>query len=395
MTAGKIPFSLIVKPAGSRCNLHCRYCYYLEKSKYSSHERQTVMGDDLLEAMIVQAIQGNPGPVVSFTWHGGEPTLAGLDFYRKAVAFEKKHLPRGWQAWNNLQTNGLLLDNEWCRFLQKEHFDVGLSIDGTETVHDTNRVDLGGNGTWKRVRESCRRLQRTGVQPDLLCTVTSASAADPVGVYRSLRELDTGWIQFIPVVVYREDGTLTEESVTPEAYGDFLTAVFDEWMTNDLGRLDVQLFAECAKVWAGGSAAVCTMAPTCGQVLVVEEDGAVYACDHYVDSEHRLGSLERDRLDDLAHGSFQRAFGLSKQDSLTETCKHCPYLSVCSGGCPKDRTVKGPAGEKGHYLLCPGLLRFFAHAEPRLREMMRLSGEGRTPAEIMERMRINGNNMPG
>ncbi len=385
--SAKTPFSLIVKPVGSRCNLRCRYCYYIDKARFSSHEEQTVMTDELLEKMIVQTIEGNPGPVVSFTWHGGEPTLAGLDFYRRAVTLEKKHLPKGWQAWNNLQTNGVLLNLAWCRFLKEEGFDVDLSIDGTEAAHDTNRLDLAGNGTYERVRRACERLKNAGVQPDLLCTVTSATAADPLGVYRALRELDTGWIQFIPVVVYREDGTLTDESVTPEAYGDFLIAVFDEWVKNDLGKLDVQLFAECAKVWAGGAAAVCTMAPICGQVLVVEEDGSVYSCDHFVEPGYRLGNIESETLDDMAHGEFQRAFGLSKREKLTEECGKCPYLSVCSGGCPKDRTAKSAAGEDGQYLLCAGLRRFFEHADKPLHRVIALSRKGKTPGEIMRIMR--------
>ena len=347
------------------------------------------MSDALLERLIAQTVAANPGPVVSFTWHGGEPTLAGLDFYRKAVALERKYLPAGWEAWNNLQTNGLLLNAAWCRFLAENRFDVGLSIDGCEAVHDANRLDAGGQPTYTKVKRAAARLMASGIRPDLLCTVTAQAAADPVGVYRGLADLNTGWIQFIPVVVYRPDGTLTEESITPRAYGEFLCAVFDEWLDRDLGKLDVQLFAECARIWAGGQASVCTMAPTCGRVLVVEEDGAVYACDHFVDPEHRLGNLETENLADLASGDFQLQFGQSKKDTLTRECRECPYLAVCSGGCPKDRSRTSRYGESGQYLLCEGLKLFFDYAKPKMLKMMELSRKGMKPDEIRAKMRKN------
>ena len=215
------PFVVMAKPVGSRCNMRCRYCYYLEKGQYSAHEKQSRMSFKLLEKLIRQTIEASPGPVVSFTWHGGEPTLAGLDFYRKAVELERKYLPRGWQVWNNLQTNGLLLNDEWCRFLRDNHFDVGLSIDGSQAIHDANRRDLGGRGTWDRVRRAVERLGKAGIRPDLLCTVSSATLTDPLGVYCALRELDTGWMQFIPIVVRLPDGSFSPESVRGEDYGNF------------------------------------------------------------------------------------------------------------------------------------------------------------------------------
>lgn len=384
------PFAIIAKPVGSRCNLRCRYCYYLEKSKYSTHEVQNRMSNTLLERLIRQTIEASPGPVVSFTWHGGEPALAGLEFYEKVVYYEKRYLPRGWQVWNNLQTNGTLLDEEWCRFIRDNRFDVGVSIDGTEMVHNTNRLDAGGHPTYEKVVQAVRRLQKYGINPDLLCTVTSDSSAYPVDTYRALRDLGTEWIQFIPVIVRLPDGTMTRESVTPDAYGRFLCEIFDEWVTNDLGRTDVQLFAETSRVWAGGEPSLCWMTGTCGRVLVVEEDGGIYSCDHFVDTEHRLGTLPSTRLEDALTSAFQRDFGLSKRDALTDECGRCPYLNACGGGCLKDRFALSSDGQEGMYYLCPGLRMFFSHAEPVIGRVMEMSRKGMSPESIMNSLRKEG-----
>ena len=386
-TGGKKPFVVMAKPVGSRCNMRCAYCYYLEKGQFSAHARQTRMSFDLLEKLIRQTIEASDGPVVSFTWHGGEPTLAGIDFYKKAVELERKYLPRGWQAWNNLQTNGLMLNDAWCKFLRDNRFDVGLSIDGAAWVHDKNRRDRGGAGTYERVVKAARRLQAVGIQPDLLCTVNADSAADPLGVYRGLRELGTGWAQFIPIVVRLPDGSIAPESVTPDDYGDFLCAVFDEWVTHDLGILDVQLFAETARIWAGGEASLCWMVPTCGRVLIAEEDGSVYSCDHFVDGEHRLGNLANAKLEALANSGRQFKFGDAKRDALTAECRRCPWLSCCNGGCLKDRFGLSEDGEPGQYYLCRGLKKFFSHAHGPMKRVMELSSQGLKPPQIMERIR--------
>ncbi len=380
------PLAVMAKPVGSRCNMRCAYCYYLEKGKYSESRKQTCMSYSLLEKLIRQTVAASPGPVVSFTWHGGEPTLAGMDFYKKALELERKYLPRGWEAWNNLQTNGLLLNESWCRFLKENRFDVGLSIDGSARVHDANRRLLNGTGTFERVSASIRRLRHAGVEPDLLCTVNEVSQDKPLEVYRALRDTGCTWVQFIPVVI-RGDGGTAPGSVSPEGYGSFLTAVFDEWVRHDLGLLDVQLFAEMARIMAGGQASLCWMSPTCGHVLIAEEDGAVYSCDHFVDPEHRLGTLRDGSLARMAQGGFQRDFGLAKRESLTDECRACPYLRFCNGGCPKDRFGLSADGQSGQYWLCPGLKAFFAHAEPILKRVMALSAEGKTPPEIMAEMR--------
>ena len=377
------PLAVMAKPVGSRCNMRCAYCYYLEKGKYSESQKQTCMSYSLLEKLIRQTIAASPGPTVSFTWHGGEPTLAGMEFYKKALELERKYLPKGWEVWNNLQTNGLLLNESWCRFLKENRFDVGLSIDGSAEVHDANRRMVNGAGTFGRVSAAVRRLREAGVEPDLLCTVNAVSQERPLEVYRALRDTGCGWVQFIPVVIRDGEGGAAAGSVTPDGYGRFLTAVFDEWVRHDLGVLDVQLFAEMARIMAGGQASLCWMSPTCGHVLIAEEDGAVYSCDHFVDPEHRLGTLHEGSLTRMANGEFQRAFGNAKQDALTGECRACPWLRFCNGGCPKDRFGLSGDGQPGQYWLCSGLKAFFSHAEPILETIMAMSARGKTSPEIM------------
>ena len=316
-----------------------------------------------------------------------KPALAGLEFYEKVVYYEKRYLPRGWQVWNNLQTNGTLLTEEWCRFLRDNRFDIGVSIDGTELVHDRNRLDIGGHPTYAKVTESIKRLQKYGINPDLLCTVTSDSASYPVETYKALRDLSTEWIQFIPVIVRLPDGTMTRESVTPEAYGRFLCEIFDEWVANDLGKTDVQLFAETSRVWAGGEPSLCWMTGTCGRVLVVEEDGGIYSCDHFVDTDHRLGTLPSTRLEDALTSQFQHDFGQSKRTALTAECRRCPYLDACGGGCLKDRFARSSDGEDGMYYLCGGLRQYFSHAKPMIEKMMDMSRMGMSPDSIMKELR--------
>jgi len=375
------PFSVMAKPVGSHCNLRCSYCYYLETP--TSLPR---MPDETLERFIAQYIAANPGPEIGFVWHGGEPTLAGLDFYRRVVELQRRHLPDGWACWNNLQTNGVLLDDEWCTFLANEKFDVGLSIDGTGWIHDQHRPDPRGHGSYRAAADAITRLQGHGISPDLLCTVTSTTAAHAVEVYRALRDFGTGWVQFIPIV--RRDGHgVTPDSVSGRAYGDFLNIVFDEWVLHDLGRLDVQLFAETARTLTGGAPGLCWLAPTCGRVLVVEADGGVYSCDHFVDPGHRLGDIESADLGVLANSPAQDAFGRAKRDLLPGRCRGCPWLALCNGGCPKDRFAMTADGEPGLNHLCEGLDAFFAHAVPELSRVGQMTQRGAAPATIMASLR--------
>jgi len=370
------PFSVMVKPVGSLCNLRCTYCYYLPKPRLGPPR----MTDATLEALIAGQIHASPGPEVSFVWHGGEPTLAGLDFYRRVVELQRAHLPAGWQCWNSLQTNGVLLDDAWADFLAQERFDVGLSIDGTSWIHDQYRPDPGGRGSYQAGVAAAGRLMARGLRPDLLCTVTSTTAAEPAAVYRNLRGFGTGWVQFIPIVEHDAAGALTPESVTGPAYGDFLCAVFDEWVRHDLGATDVQLFAETARVVSGGQPGLCWMAPTCGRALVIESDGGVYSCDHFVNPEHRLGDTA-DGLGALVDSDVQRAFGDNKRASVAERCVSCPWLRFCNGGCPKDRDADGLN------VLCAGLERFFAHAVPVLEQVAGWARRGEATSSIMERLR--------
>jgi len=371
------PFSVMVKPVGSHCNLRCSYCYYLPTPQFGPPR----MTDEALETFVRQYIAASQGPAVSFVWHGGEPTLAGLDFYRRVVQLQQQYLPDGWECWNNLQTNGVLLDDEWCEFLAHNHFDVGLSIDGTPEIHDQYRPNPQGAGSYQAAVDAIARLQAHGVQPDLLCTVTSTTTRDALSVYRRLRDFGTGWVQFIPIVRESESGQLTPDSVSGQAYGDFLVTVFDEWVLHDLGRLNVQLFAETMRVLAGGQAGLCWMAPTCGRALIVEADGGVYSCDHFVTPKHRLGSVLGDELGQLADSPEQLEFGDEKRTGLPPECLSCPWLDLCNGGCPKDRLWDG------HNVLCAGLSQFFAHAVPKLTQIIAMTRAGGTPSAIMDELR--------
>lgn len=380
------PFVVMAKPFGPVCNMECRYCYYLGASDLFPNSESFRMSDDILETYIQQYVSSSSGHDVTFVWHGGEPTLTGLDFFRKVIELQKIYLPEGWNCWNNLQTNGTLLDEEWCAFLADNHFDVGLSIDGPQWLHDKYRKDRQGNGTWQRAFDAVRRLQSHGIQPDLLCTVTSDSARDPVAVYRALRELGTGWIQFIPIVKRTPDGEVTSESVTGEAYGRFLTSIFDQWLYNDYNRLNVQFFAEMFLVQSGGAPTVCWMAPTCGRVLILEHDGSVYSCDHFVNREHRIGNIIDSALASLIDSPEQRYFGENKQKSLPKQCLSCRWLNMCNGLCPKDRFIESEDSEPGLNYLCEGLRLFFAHAEKLLKKLVRMNKKGINPEVIRKEL---------
>ena len=378
------PFVVMAKPVGSRCNMKCGYCYYLNADSRGEYGR---MPDALLEVFIRRYIEASPGPIVPFTWHGGEPTLAGIDFFRLAVELQKRFLPEGWTCWNNLQTNGVLLDDGWAEFLAENCFDVGLSVDGRRELHDLYRKDSGGGVSYGLAVAAVKRLQARGVQPDLLCTVTQAAADNPLAVYRALRRLGTGWIQFIPIVRRTPDGNLTPESVSGEGYGRFLCEIFDEWLLNDLGKIEVQLFMETAMIRIGRTATLCWMAPTCGRVLVVERDGGVYSCDHYVTPEHRLGDIAESDLGSLVDSPGQKRFGGDKRSLLPKQCRECRWLPLCNGGCPKDRFAVTGNGEPGLNCLCEGLKRFFAHSQEPMKRVMALRFGGLGPDAIMAELK--------
>ena len=363
----------MVKAAGSLCNMNCRYCYYLNNES----SRKQFMSEESLDKLIRNYFESYNGPVFSIAWHGGEPTLRGLDFYKKAVELEKQYLPKGCQCWNNLQSNGLELNEEWCVFLKENHFDVGISIDGTKLIHDTYRKDQAGNDTYERICENIRMLKRYGIRADLLCTVNSETVKNAYQVYRSLRQLDSGWIQFIPIVNKDEGDVLKKESVNGKQYGDFLCTVFHQWLYQDLGKCNIQLFAEMLNYYNGGKQSICWLQKECGDVMVVEQDGSVYSCDHFVNENHLLGNIGRDCLADLCESETQRAFAAKKIPN-DPRCQACRYLGFCNGGCIKDRN------RNGENVLCEGLYQVFEEADEPLHRTLELLKENLSAAEVME-----------
>lgn len=377
-------FVTMAKPVGSYCNMRCSYCYYLKAENGQSFDAIR-MSDEVLESYIKQAISAVEGPTVSFTWHGGEPTLASLSFFEKVISLQKKYLPKGWNCWNNLQTNGLLIDEAWCKFLKQHQFDIGLSIDGTGLVHNTYRLDEHGNNTYERVMHALQLMKSYNLKPDLLCTVTADTALSAKAVYGKLHTLHTGWIQFIPIVRRNPDGTVTEDSVSPKQYGKFLKDIFKEWIHHDLGILNIQLFAETSLQLTGQEPMACWLKETCGNVLVVEKDGSVFSCDHFVNREHKLGNLMNTSLEKLYQDPKQVAFGQAKKTQLAKQCLSCPWLPLCHGGCPKDRFLINEDGEAINYL-CEGNQIFYSYAVPRLEKAIELSKKGYSKKEIMKKI---------
>jgi uncharacterized protein len=354
-------FQVFVKPAGAACNLACRYCYYRDKE---GHERQRplAMEDDLLEEYIRQHIDACPGPEVRFSWHGGEPTLLGLDYFRRIVALERKHRRPGTSITNGIQTNGTLLDEEWCRFLAEERFSVGVSLDGPAELHDPWRVAAGGMPSHDRAMRGYGLLQRYGVPSDVLCVVHAGNVRYPLEVYRFFREIGARYIGFLSLVGNRPGEK--ELTVPADGFGDFLCAVFDEWQSEDIGRIRVQIFEETVSAALGREHALCVFRETCGDIPVIERNGDFFSCDHFVDEEHRLGNIRETPLSGLLESAGQRRFGQAKRDSLPGECKRCSVLAMCNGGCPKDRFLRTVDGEEGLNYLCRGYKRFFTHAAP-------------------------------
>lgn len=377
----------MAKPPGPVCNLDCGYCYYLGKRALFPGRGLLRMDERVLDSYVRSFIEASPGPLVHFVWHGGEPTLLGIDFYRRALELQRRYLPAGWTCVNNLQTNGVLLDDPWCRFLAEHGFRVGLSIDGPAPLHDAFRPDKGGRPTHDRVMRGLRLLREHRVEPDVLCTLNALTAASPTEVYRFFLDAGVRWLQFLPVVQRITEGGVSERSVTPEAFGAFLCTVFDEWVRHDIGRIAVQNFVECLLVWSGRPATLCIMSETCGRVLAMEHDGSVYSCDHFVDREHRLGNVLSDGLAALVDGPEQVAFGSAKRDRLPRQCRECAVLPVCNGGCPKDRFATAGDGEGGLSYLCAGYRRFYEHVAPYMARMTVLARAGRPVAAISEELR--------
>jgi len=383
-------FHVILKPRGAVCNLNCQYCYYLGKKKlYPDSDPR--MDDETLAEFTRQYIEAQHIPEATFSWQGGEPTLMGLDFFERAIALQQKYRKPGMRIYNALQTNATLLDDAWCRFFKEHEFLIGVSLDGPPQCHDAFRVDKNGRPTFQRVMAGLALLKKHQVELNILTTVHAANADQPLPVYRFLRD-QTGaqFIQFIPIVErenetgFQEGTTLSSRSITGKQYGDFLIAVFDEWVHKDVGKIFVQMFDTALGRWLGAPGGLCVFQETCGLALAMEHNGDVYSCDHFVEPAHLLGNLLEEPLTELAGSAAQKQFGLVKRQSLPHYCRECPVLFACNGGCPKDRTDLTPDGEPGLNHLCAGFKSFFSHVDEPMRLMADLLRRRRPASEIMK-----------
>lgn len=367
-------FQVFVKPVGARCNLRCSYCYYLGHSQPAGAYGRQRMSDDVLETYIKQHIDAACGGELFFSWHGGEPTLAGIDFYRRAVEIEKKHAPAGCRIVNGMQTNATLIDERWGRFLKEEDFYVGVSLDGPERFHDSNRFRADGSGTFSEVMRGLEILRVQGVPHEILCVVNSENVHAPLDVYRFFRNLGAQYITFLPLVERVSPGTstVTERSVGALDFGMFLAAVFDEWVTEDIGNIKIQIFEEALRTAFRQEHTLCIFKKVCGAVPVVEVNGDFYSCDHFVDEDHRLGNIMDQSLGSLLDDPRQLVFGEAKKTTLPLYCHDCEVLDMCNGECPKNRFIITPDGESGLNYLCEGYRYFFNHCRPFINEVARL-----------------------
>ncbi|WP_292364379.1 MULTISPECIES: anaerobic sulfatase maturase [unclassified Methanoculleus] len=382
-------FHIMAKPTGARCNLACAYCFFLKK-EHLYPDSNFRMTDEVMEEYIRQTIEGHRVPHVTIAWQGGEPTLMGLEFFRRSVEVQKKYAKPKTHIENTFQTNGILLDDEWCRFFHDNNFLIGLSMDGPGELHDTCRRDRQDRGTFDRVLKAARLLQKHRVEFNILCTVNGINADHPLEVYRFFRdELSVEYIQFIPIVErenatgFQEGDTVTGRSVRPEQWGRFLVAIFDEWIENDVGRMFVLNFDAALAGWLGIAGTACIFAPTCGLGVALEHNGDVYSCDHFVEPDYLLGNILATPLIELVNSEKQRAFGTAKRDTLPRYCRECDFLAICNGECPKNRYVRTPDGEEGLNYLCEGYRIFFSHADRPMRMMADLLRQGRNADEVM------------
>ena len=383
------PVHVMAKPRGAICNLDCSYCYFLQKEALYPGSKFR-MDDSTLEQFTRQYIaQG--GDEVVFSWQGGEPAMMKLAFFERAVQLQQQYRRPGTQIFNTFQTNGTLLDEDWCRFFKQHHFLVGLSLDGPRELHDAYRVDKRGAPTFDRVMAALAMLQQHGVPTNILCTLHAANANHPLEVYRFLRDIAKAeFIQFIPIVErdsisgIQFGNKVTKRSVTAKQFGEFHIAVFDEWVRKDVGKVFVQMFDIALGIWLGDTASLCVFAESCGNALALEHNGDVYSCDHFVEPRHLLGNLNQRNLGELAFLPQQQAFGNAKRDSLPRQCRECPVRFACNGGCPKDRIIKSRDGEAGLNYLCEGYFALFSHLDAPMKQMTQLLRAERSPAEIMQ-----------
>ncbi len=366
MTAISREFQIFVKPVGAECNLRCTYCYYLgKKNPYPGH-KQFLMSDEILENYIIQHIEASTEPAISFSWHGGEPLLAGIDFFRKIVAFQRKHKPAGRTVINGIQTNGILLNDRWCSFLLSENFNVGISIDGPEELHDLHRVTRTRIPTFRKVLRGYNLLKKHGITTEILCVVNAANVKFPLLIYNFFKELGAKYITFLPLVETPsgEHQRESPNSVPATGFGEFLIAIFDEWVEKDIGNIKIQIFEEVARTAFNLEHTLCIFKENCGGVPVVEYNGDFYSCDHFVDSTHLIGSIKNSTLSGLLDSENQKAFGRDKSRLLPRYCHECEVKQMCNGECPKNRFLRTPEGDQGLNYLCRGYRLFFNHCIP-------------------------------
>jgi uncharacterized protein len=385
-------FHVLGKPSGATCNLDCTYCFFLSKEKLYPDSRFR-MSDETLETYIRQLIESQRAPEVTISWQGGEPTLMGLDFFKRAMDHVTHYKRPGMTVQHTMQTNGILLNEAWCEFFREHHFLIGLSLDGPQAMHDTYRVDKGGAPTFHKVLRAARLLQEHKVEFNILTTVNAANADHPLEVYRFLRdEIGTHFIQFIPIVErineqgeigFQEGNQVSERSVKPEQWGSFLITIFDEWVQHDVGTVFVQMFDAALASWYGAPPALCIFAETCGNALALEHNGDLYSCDHFVEPKYLLGNIKQKHMIELVASDQQRQFGLNKRDSLPRYCRECEVRFACHGECPKNRFIETPDGEPGLNYLCAGYKAFFIHVDKPMRIMSELLRRNRAPAEVM------------
>ncbi len=414
-TLAKSPprFHLLAKPSGSTCNLDCTYCFFLSKEALYPNAKSR-MSEHTLENYMRQLLEAHRTPTVTIAWQGGEPTLMGLDFFKRSVELAYQYRQPGQQLEFTFQTNGVLLDDAWCAFFKEHNFLIGLSVDGPQDIHDTYRLNKGGQGTFRQVMRGWESLRKHVVDANILCTVNAANQHHGRRVYRFFRdELAADWIQFIPIVerataetlpianlgwserpggqrlLYTQTGSLvTERSVGGEQYGRFLIDIYEEWIRHDVGKVFVQLFDVTLHEYFGEHL-LCIHAPTCGYGPALEHNGDLYSCDHFVEPNFLLGNINDTHMIELVSSTQQRRFGDDKRDLLTAQCRGCEVRGLCNGGCPKDRFVLSRGGEPGHNYLCEGLYRFFTHTRPTMSIMARLVQQGKYADGVMDVVRAD------
>ena len=392
------PLYVMLKPAGAHCNLACKYCYYLEKTKLYPTAQRHLMSDEMLEQFTREYIEAQTMNQVLFTWHGGEPLLRSIDFYRKALSLQQKYAG-GRRIDNVIQTNGTLLTDEWCEFFAQNHWLVGISIDGPQPDHDHYRLTAAGKPSWKKVMQGIKLLKKHGVEWNAMAVVNAYNANHPLEFYRFFKENGCQFLQFTPIVerqTRHEDGRtlasladkneipLSEASVTPEQWGYFLCAIFDEWVRKDVGKIFVEIFDCTLANWMGISPGICAYSKECGHAGVMEHNGDVYSCDHFVFPEYKLGNIRDYSLIDMLYGEQQQEFSRLKHSSLPRQCKECDMEFACHGECPKNRFMKDKYGDSGLNYLCPGYYHYYQHVAPYMDYMKQELMSQRPPSNIMK-----------